>query len=631
MKTLSLLSLCLLFWLGNVDENPLAGIFNSENLKAVKVTNVDLSAGERDGFITLNFHSREEPGMIVVPLPEAARDWTKHAALSFEFASTSTIRFSLVIRNRKGAEFTYRLQPMENVPVKVVIPASYLTREYMNNRQFKGYWISNWGNHIDLTDVASLTISMAPNRNVTLKIGNFRLTSRVEEDEFYISQPVVDEFGQWIKGVWPGKVKSHDELKQAWKREDDELSKPQDFGFSQYGRWKAKKVKATGFFYTSEIDGRWWLVDPDGHLFFSVGPDCVREKDPTRVTGREKLFIKLPSGSGEQTDFYRTNAELRYGQQNFTANWKSKTSQRLKSWGFNTIANWSNPALFENAEVPFVTNVRIGRSPKSWQAYPDAFSEEFARSAEKDAVDQCTQYRNNRYLIGYFIGNEPRWPRRNLTRLILNDTEKSATQDFARRFIQDRGDTPKAHEELLEALARKYFGVVTQAIKKADPNHLVLGIRFAGEAPEPVLRANDVFDLFSINIYRFEPNAEQIQRIYNIVKKPILIGEFHFGAAERGYAPSLVMVKDQNERGIAYRYFIERAAAMPMIIGAHWFQLVDQPVTGRYDGENYNLGLITQQDLPYPEMVNPARETHRRIYDIHAGTLPPTDLKARVR
>ena len=31
-------------------------------------------------------------------------------------------------------------------------------------------------------------------------------------------------------------------------------------------------------------------------------------------------------------------------------------------------------------------------------------------------------------------------------------------------------------------------------------------------------------------------------------------------------------VKDQAERGNAYRYFVENAAAHPAMIGTHWFQ-----------------------------------------------------------
>jgi len=160
---------------------------------------------------------------------------------------------------------------------------------------------------------------------------------------------------------------------------------------------------------------------------------------------------------------------------------------------------------------------------------------------------------------------------------------------------------------------------------------MVLGIRWAGSAPEPVLRANDVFDVFSINIYRFEPPADQIRRIYELVRKPVMIGEFHFGAPERGLAPSLVMVKNQTERGAAYQYYVERAAAQPVIIGTHYFQLCDQPVTGRFDGENYNLGFLNVVDLPYAELVRFAKETHRRVHAVHAGKIEPTRRMAQVR
>jgi hypothetical protein len=146
-----------------------------------------------------------------------------------------------------------------------------------------------------------------------------------------------------------------------------------------------------------------------------------------------------------------------------------------------------------------------------------------------------------------------------------------------------------------------------------------------------VLRANDVFDVVSINIYRFEPPPELVQKLAQLTGRPVLIGEFHFGAAERGYAPSLVMVRDQTERGVAYQYYLEHAAAHPDIVGVHYFQMVDQPVTGRFDGENYNLGFLNQQDLPYREMVEFARSAHGRMYPIHAGSLAPTDRRARVR
>jgi hypothetical protein len=611
--------------------NPLAEIFGPENLKRATASGVELRAGGRPGTVVLRF-SPEQAGEFVVPVPAAARDWTGYGAFTFEFVSDSTLRWDLAIRNRAGQSFNYRVQPYQGVRAKAAISAAFLQREFMNNRAYKGHWLSNWGNHIDLTAVESLRIRMEPDRPVTLRLGPMALTADAATDEVYLDKPVVDEFGQWIPLDWPGKIRSAEELRAAWKREDAELAGKHDFGFSRYGGWRERKERATGFFRAAQVDGRWWLVDPDGYLFFSTGMDCVRYRDPSpMLQGREKLFAKLPPGTGEAVDFYHANARVRYGDAGFVGNWKAKAAERLRAWGFNTVANWSDPALHENPAMPFVTNVRIGRTAKNWVGFPDVYAEEFARTAAEDAARQCGKLRQEPMLIGYFIGNEPRWPGRNLVQRILDDPEASETQKFARAFLEKKGDSAASREALLEALSRRYFQATTDAIRKADPNHMVLGIRWAGSAPDPVLRANDVFDVFSINIYRFEPPEEQIRRIYGMVKRPIMIGEFHFGAAERGLAPSLVMVKDQTERGVAYQYYVERAAAQPFIVGAHYFQMVDQAATGRFDGENYNLGFVNVTDLPYPELLRSARETHRRVHAVHAGKLPPADSKAKVR
>ena len=51
------------------------------------------------------------------------------------------------------------------------------------------------------------------------------------------------------------------------------------------------------------------------------------------------------------------------------------------------------------------------------------------------------------------------------------------------------------------------------------------------------------------------------------------------------------------------------------MVGAHWFQYTDSPVTGRaYDGENYNVGFVTNADVPYKEMVEAAREINQELY-----------------
>jgi len=119
--------------------------------------------------------------------------------------------------------------------------------------------------------------------------------------------------------------------------------------------------------------------------------------------------------------------------------------------------------------------------------------------------------------------------------------------------------------------------------------------------------------------------------LYALVQRPILIGEFHIGVPERGLAPGPVQAANQVERAAAYRYYVEQCAAHPALVGTHWFQWVDEPNTGRFDGENYNIGFVDVTDRPYTELVEAAKETHRRLLDVHSGKTPPVERKAKIQ
>jgi hypothetical protein len=76
---------------------------------------------------------------------------------------------------------------------------------------------------------------------------------------------------------------------------------------------------------------------------------------------------------------------------------------------------------------------------------------------------------------------------------------------------------------------------------------------------------------------------------------------------------------------------VEQAASFPAFIGSSWFQWVDQPSTGRMDGENYNIGLVDVTDRPYRELIGAMKTTHRRLQDVHAGKTAPFDVKPRAQ
>ena len=67
---------------------------------------------------------------------------------------------------------------------------------------------------------------------------------------------------------------------------------------------------------------------------------------------------------------------------------------------------------------------------------------------------------------------------------------------------------------------------------------------------------------------RLPSSRARLDRIYAVTGRPILIGEFHMGTPGRGMSAGLVTVRDQAQRGVAYRYYVENAFAMPALIGA---------------------------------------------------------------
>jgi hypothetical protein len=154
-------------------------------------------------------------------------------------------------------------------------------------------------------------------------------------------------------------------------------------------------------------------------------------------------------------------------------------------------------------------------------------------------------------------------------------------------------------------------------------------LRF-GDTPasEIIVASKKYFDVFSINHYGYEAPLDEIQRIYDQTGLPVIIGEFHFGTPGRGLAPGLAQTSNMEERAVAYRYYVEKAASHPALIGAHWFQWIDQPSTGRFDGENYNIGLVDVTDRPYPDMIKASKETFGRLLDIHSGKEPPVMRQA---
>jgi hypothetical protein len=157
-----------------------------------------------------------------------------------------------------------------------------------------------------------------------------------------------------------------------------------------------------------------------------------------------------------------------------------------------------------------------------------------------------------------------------------------------------------------------------------DPQHLNLGLRFAWISGDACVAGAAHVDVFTVNGYRTEPSLDELACIAAAADRPVLIGEWHFGALDRGLpASGLRCVADQAARAAAYRHYVIQAARHPQVVGCHWFQLNDQPYLGRFDGENFQIGFVDVCQRPYDELVAAATAVHREVYRIADGSLHP--------
>jgi hypothetical protein len=167
----------------------------------------------------------------------------------------------------------------------------------------------------------------------------------------------------------------------------------------------------------------------------------------------------------------------------------------------------------------------------------------------------------------------------------------------------------------LRAYADRYFRTVAQALRRHDPHHLFLGGRFAVRTPEAVAACAQWCDVVSINVYADLPQHGMDLAALHQLDKPVLVSEFSFGSIDRGpFGAGPVAVWNEARRGEAYARFLAAAATDPAIVGAHWFQYADEPVSGRLlDGENAHFGLVGITDIPFAAFVRTVRNANASV------------------
>jgi hypothetical protein len=636
-------------------------------------------------------HRASWPG-VTLPAPGGALDLSPHAFVQLRVRNTGARTVTVHLRvDNPGADGTKhcrtgstRLEPGATGTVRVDLKRT--SEDRLGGKLFglRGYPVGAGGD--DTVDPARINQFLVfvnqPKEDHVFELLELRAAGAYTPPTAWTNDadpyfPLIDTFGQYRHKTWPDKTASLAELTARREREAAELpASTGQFtrvaGWNQYGGWAdGPQLKATGFFRVEKHAGKWWLVDPEGRLFWSHGITCVRMLDATPIEEREAWFEDPPWRQPEFAEFIIPSAYALKGhyagrsprcfsfaganfKRKYGPDWKTVyppvIHQRLRAWGLNTIANWSdlNVALLRRTPYTDAVSSRgaklIEGSEGYWGKFPDVFDPSFAEALRASAAAKTGRSAGDPWCLGYFSDNEMSWGDEVSIALaaLASPPQQAAKREFLADLRARYGDTAKLNaawgteyaswDALLASTARPdaakagedlkafytkaaetYFRAVREAVKQVAPEQLYLGCRFAWVNARAAAAAAKFCDVVSHNLYRRDvaefkcPSGEDV---------PLIIGEFHFGALDRGmFHTGLVPVANQAERAAAYRSYVEGALRHPQFVGTHWFQYQDEPTTGRVlDEENYQIGFVDIADTPYAETVAVSRAVGEALY-----------------
>lgn len=429
-------------------------------------------------------------------------------------------------------------------------------------------------------------------------------------------------------------------------------------------------VGTEGFFRVGkDVDGRWWLVDAQNRPFFYRGVTSINRAG--KAGGRRAQDGPYAETVDARYD-YRTAGPDRFVE---------ATIARLRDWGFNATGAWTEPT-FHDRGIVFTETLEFAHTPQVIKEHgirmPDVFDPAWEAEVERVCAEFCPPLRNSKLLLGYFTDNELSWlqpseedlsvqtkldeqgqsrSKPTLLQAMLSIDPARPAYAAAWAFVLERhgsieklGDAwgvPMQSRDDLRAktlagdailtagymkdqvdfttlVAERYFRITSEAIRRHDPNHLILGCRF-GAPPGPVVLKQCVrphVDVVSANNYR-DTMFERMSEYYDHNGMPILIGEFAWASdyyTRRAFPGEPAGLPREQRMIIKGRTALERTFTHPAVVGYTWYRWVE---TDPKRVRPWLYGLVHMDDEPNTLTIDALRETNNRAERIRAGRIAP--------
>ena len=351
------------------------------------------------------------------------------------------------------------------------------------------------------------------------------------------------------------------------------------------------QTAADGFFTLGRRGNRWILLTPDRQPFFSTGLNHI-----------DSSSLRYPENLARWEQHY----------DNDTLKWiRESVAPNLRSWGFNSVGWVQEISVRQHAHtraftleeyralempfchlLPFIETHQWNQSDRN----PDLFSPAFEDWCDYVARAHCGRLRNESQLIGYFYSDCPTWVH-----------TQSSTHWRGPMFDPERLQSDVGRQEL-SAMARRYYQVTHDAIRRYDPHHLILGDRYEANARLPLEIINAAIPFVDVLSFQdFKNPVERLQYWHNATGMPVLMAD---GTANRAkvtdesgtYREGSYALTDGN-------WYAETVAGLllnPGAIGAH---LCGAYIRNRHRGR----GLVDEQEIPDEIAIHHLKTAHESV------------------
>ena len=467
---------------------------------------------------------------------------------------------------------------------------------------------------------------------------------RLKDTPLYEAEPIVSDESQYNKTSYtyspsnPTKVnkehktRTYGDLTDMAKYVDVNA----DVEYDRYGGIIDDQMRqeATGFYYTTKIGDRWWIIDP-------IGYPC---------------YIRALSGitySYQNSPKQKEAATLKFGNYD---KWAISTTRHLiDDLYFNAGAGpdgtvkkveqgiaWQGGTSFMSS---YGTKIGINNSNGGSTTFSEnntmpVWDPDFVTFCDERAAANVPQWVDDPMFLGYTTDNElPMQKGMIYDYMNISPARSVNYYSYACTWywvVQMTGKENPTNDDITEELEqlfrgfvwRKYYEVVCGAVRKYDQNHMILGTRFltaVKDAPWVLRFAGEYLDCITINWYSaWEPQAENIYLFATNANVPFMVTEFYAKAEEnedglKNTSGAGFYVKTQQDRADHYQSFTLRLLEAKNCVGWHWFQYSDNDPTGNptdVSSTDANKGIVSNTHTEYTDLTDDMKDINKNVYTL---------------